>query len=148
MIERYSLTLDPAGVVVGRGASNASQTGAIEVTREIFDATAGRVGACRYTDGALESYAPPAPSAPPPTVTGNQWFFALGDLGLAALWRKAVAASKDKDQNRVNLIARDTPLLADDPLLARVCALAGSSADGTPAIDPALVFGRARTEPI
>lgn len=82
-----------------------------------------------------------APDGPEPaaaargTVTGDQWAIAAHDLGLARALLDAVAAAKPSDRHRYGLIARDTALSADDPLLARICA--GS------AVDVAAVFARA-----
>ncbi|WCS27215.1 hypothetical protein LOK46_10480 [Methylobacterium sp. NMS14P] len=85
--------------------------------------------------------------AAPSGITGNQFFFALGDLGLADAWLGGVARSKGKDRNRVGLISRDTPLVASDPLLVRVAANAGADASGKALIDVPAVFAKAQTEP-
>lgn len=73
-----------------------------------------------------------APAAAPPvatTFTGNQWALAIGDLGLAGALLAAVAAAKAGDRHRYGLIARDTVLQSDDPLLARICAHGNGALD-------------------
>lgn len=124
------------------------QAGSVTITPAERDAWVANPDAFRW-DGVRIVAIPastPTPN-PPPTVTGNQWAFALGDLGLAAAWRAGVAKSKDKDQIRTDLIARDTPLVATDPLLIRVAANAGADANGVALIDVAAVFEKALTEP-
>lgn len=142
----YGLVLDAAGVVTGSCQSNIAQPGTVSVTAEVYAAAQGRIGLCRYADGVLTSHAPVPAIALSPTITGNQWAFALGSLGLSAAWRAGTARSKDKDQIRIGLIARDTPLAATDPLLIRVAANAGTDASGVALIDVPVVFAKALTE--
>ena len=90
----------------------------------------------------------PAPApAPIPTATGNQWAFALSDLGLSSSWMAGVAKSKPSDQVRIGLIARDTPLVASDPLLIRVAGNAGADASGKPLVDVPTVHAHAQGMP-
>ena len=88
-----------------------------------------------------------APPAPIPTATGNQWAFALSDLRLSSAWMAGVAKSKPSDQVRIGLIARDTALVATDPLLIRVAGNAGSDASGKPLVDVPTVHAHAQGMP-
>ena len=84
---------------------------------------------------------------PIPTATGNQWAFALSDLGLSSAWMVGVAKSKPSDQVRIGLIGRDTALVATDPLLIRVAGNAGADASGKPLVDVSTVHAHAQGMP-
>lgn len=62
------------GIVVGRARSNIAQPDCETVDLETYEAVADRIGRCRYEDGALSDYAPPAPpQAAPATVADYQF---------------------------------------------------------------------------